>query len=68
MTHAYKRNGATTLFAALNVATGDVLGECMPRHRNDEFLAFLKKLERHPPKELDLEVILANYGPISIRR
>src|SRR3990167_9276263 len=45
MTHDYKRNGTTTLFAALDVGTGDIIDECMPRHRHDEFLRFLKKLE-----------------------
>ena len=62
MTHDYKRNGTTTLFAALNVATGDVIGECMERHRHDEFLVFLKRLERETPRELALEVILDNYA------
>ncbi len=62
MTHDYKRNGTTTLFAALNVATGEVMGECMSRHRHDEFLAFLRKLDRRVPKELDLHVIVDNYA------
>ncbi len=62
MTHDYKRNGTTTLFAALNVATGEVLGECMERHRHDEFLRFLKKLERQTPQDLSLEVIVDNYA------
>ena len=62
MTHDYKRNGTTTLFAALNVATGEVIGECMDRHRHDEFLVFLKKLDRETPKDLDLEVIVDNYA------
>ena len=62
MTHDYKRNGTTTLFAALNVATGEVIGECMDRHRHDEFLVFLKKLNRETPKDLDLEVIVDNYA------
>jgi transposase len=62
MTHDYKRNGTTTLFAALNVATGEVIGECMDRHRHDEFLLFLKRLDRETPKALDLEVILDNYA------
>jgi hypothetical protein len=44
MTHDYKRNGTTTLFAALDVATGKVIGECLPRHRADEFLASLPRL------------------------
>ena len=62
MTHDYKRNGTTTLFAAVNVATGEVIGECMGRHRHDEFLVFLKRLERETAKSLDLEVILDNYA------
>ena len=62
MTHDYKRNGTTTLFAALNVLTGDVIGECMPRHRHDEFLAFLKKIERETPRALDLHLIVDNYA------
>src|SRR5450830_766643 len=62
MTHDYKRNGTTTLFAALNVASGEVIGECYERHRHDEFLTFLKQLDRHVDKELDLEVIVDNYA------
>ena len=46
MTHDYKRHGTTTLFAALNVATGTILQECMPQHRHQEFLAFLKRMDR----------------------
>jgi transposase len=62
MTHDYKRNGTTTLFAALNVATGEIIGECMERHRHDEFLHFLKRLDRETPKDVSLEVILDNYA------
>ena len=62
MTHDYKRNGTTTLFAALNVLTGDVIGECMPRHRHGEFLAFLKKIDRETPADLDLHLIVDNYA------
>ncbi len=62
MTHDYKRNGTTTLFAALNVATGEVVGECHERHRHDEFLVFLKKLERQTAKDLALHLILDNYA------
>jgi transposase len=62
MTHDYKRNGTTTLFAALDMATGKVIGECMPRHRADEFLAFLKKVDRETPAHLDLHLILDNYA------
>ena len=62
LTHDYKRNGTTTLFAALNVATGEVIGECMSRHRHDEFLAFVKQLDRLTPQALDLAVIVDNYA------
>jgi transposase len=62
MTHDYKRHGTTTLFAALNVLTGDVIGECMPRHRHDEFLAFLKTINRETPRDLDLHLIVDNYA------
>ncbi len=62
MTHDYKRNGTTTLFAALNVATGEVISDCMPQHRHDEFLTFLKKLERQTSSELDIHAIVDNYA------
>jgi transposase len=62
MTHDYKRHGTTTLFAALNVLTGDVIGECMPRHRHDEFLNFLRTIDRETPPGLDLHLIVDNYA------
>jgi transposase len=62
MTHDYKRHGTTTLFAALNVATGEVIGECMPRHRAGEFLKFLKKIDRETLPNLDLHLIADNYA------
>ena len=62
MTHDYKRHGTTTLFAALDVATGEILHECMPRHRHQEFLRFLRKIERAVPTGLDVHVILDNYA------
>ena len=62
MTHDYKRNGTTTLFAALNVLDGKVIGECLPRHRHQEFLKFLRRIDREFPAELDLHLILDNYG------
>lgn len=62
ITHDYKRHGTTTLFAALDVATGEVLHECMSRHRHQEFLRFLRKIERSVPAELDIHVILDNYA------
>jgi len=60
-THDYKRNGTTTLFAALNVATGEIIGECHPRHRHQEFLKFLKQLDREVPGK-ELHLIVDNYG------
>lgn len=62
MTHDYKRHGTTTLFAALNILNGKVIGKCMPRHRQDEFLKFLKKIDKETPKKLDLHLIADNYG------
>ena len=62
MTRAYKRNGTATLFAALDVKTGKVIGECLPRHRAKEFLRFLKTIDRHTPKHLDLDLIADNYA------
>jgi len=62
MTHDYKRHGTTTLFAALNVLTGKVIGRCLPRHRNTEFLKFLRIIDREVPKGLQIHMILDNYG------
>lgn len=62
MTHDYKRNGTTTLFAALNVATGAVIGQCMKRHRHQEWLEFLRTIERTTPKGLDLHPIADHYA------
>lgn len=62
MTHDYKRNGTTTLFAALEVATGQVIGECLPRHRASEFVKFLNTVETTVPQGLDVHVILDNYA------
>jgi transposase len=62
MTHDYKRNGTTTLFAALDVLTGDVIGQCLPRHRHSEFLKFLRTIEREVPKGLEIHLILDNYA------
>ena len=61
LTHDYKRNGTTSLFAALDLLEGTVIAECMPRHRHQEFLRFLKRLDREIPSELDLHLILDNY-------
>jgi transposase len=62
MTHDYKRNGTTTLFAALDVLTGKVIGQCLPRHRHEEFLRFLRKIEREVPKGLQVHLICDNYA------
>lgn len=61
-THDYKRNGTTDLFAALNVLTGKVIGRCMAHHTHEEFIAFLKVIDRATPKRFDLHLILDNYG------
>ena len=62
MTHDYKRNGTTTLFAALNMLDGKVIGTCMPRHRHREFLRFLKLIDQQTPADLDLHLIVDNYA------
>jgi transposase len=62
MTHDYKRNGTTTLFAALNVLDGTVIGSCYPRHRHEEFLKFLRRIDRETPKGMNLHLIVDNYG------
>jgi len=62
MTHDYKRHGTTTLFAALDLLSGRVIGQCLPRHRNGEFLTFLRTIDREVPKGLGIHLILDNYG------
>lgn len=62
MTHDYKRHGTTTLFAALSLLDGQVIGDCMPRHRHQEFIRFLKKIDAETPADLDLHLIVDNYG------
>lgn len=62
MTHDYERHGTTTLFAALNVATGHVEHDCFARHRHQEFLAFMTRVDRSVEKGLSLHVILDNYS------
>src|SRR5271165_934141 len=62
MTHDYKRHGTTTLFAALDIATGKVIGECLPRHRAKEFLKFLRRIDKETLPYLDLHLILDNYA------
>ena len=61
VTHDYIRHGTTTLFAALDVATGEVLTQCMPRHRRQEFLGFLRQIEMSVPEDLDVHLIVDNY-------
>jgi transposase len=62
MTHDYKRHGTTTLFAALDVKTGTVIGQCLPRHRASEFLRFLRKIDGQTLPYLDLHLVLDNYA------
>jgi transposase len=62
MTHDYKRHGTTTLFAALNVPDGKVIGQCMSRHRHQEFIRFLNKINRETPAERELHLIVDNYA------
>jgi transposase len=62
LTHDYKRNGTTTLFAALNVLDGSVIGHCMQRHRHQEFIRFLNAIERTVPAGKLIHVVLDNYG------
>lgn len=61
-THDYKRNGTTTLFAALQMVEGRVIGQCYPRHRHQEFLKFLRRLDGEFPENKTLHLILDNYG------
>src|SRR6266478_3680959 len=62
MTHDYKRNGTTTLFAALSMLDGKVIGECHARHRHQEWLKFLRRLDREFPGEQELHLVMDNYG------
>ena len=62
MTHDYKRNGTTTLFAALNVLDGQVIAQCQQRHRHTEWLKFLRKIDRETPKDKALHLIADNYA------
>lgn len=62
VTHDYIRHGTTTLFAALDAATGEVLAQCKPRHRHQEFLSFLRHVDRNVPENLDVHLVLDNYG------
>lgn len=62
MTHDYKRHGTTTLFAGLDIRTGEVIGECLSKHRAREFIMFLKKIDRLVAKSRDVHLVLDNYA------
>lgn len=62
VTHNYVRHGTTTLFAALNIASGDVLTSCKRRHRHQEYLQFLKQIDANVPQSLDIHLVVDNYG------
>lgn len=62
LTHDYKRNGTTTLFAAIELAEGKIISDCLPRHRHQEWIKFLKKIDAETPPELDLHLIVDNYA------
>jgi len=63
LTHDYKRHGTTTLFAALDIANGQVITQCKARHRHQEFLGFLKQIDASVPSGLDVHLVVDNYGP-----
>ncbi len=62
ITHDYKRNGTRTLFAALEILEGKVIGQCYPRHRNQEFLKFLRMIDREFPGNVPRHLVMDNYG------
>ena len=62
VTHDYIRHGTTTLFAALDVASGQVIAQCKPKHRHQEFLQFLNHIEANTPPDLDIHLVLDNYA------
>jgi len=62
MTHDYKRNGTTTLFAAIELAEGRLIGTCMPRHRHQEWIRFLNQIDHETPADLDLHLVVDNYS------
>lgn len=62
MTHDYKRNGTTTLFAALELAEGRLIGACMPRHRHQEWIKFLRQIDKETPAGLELHLVVDNYA------
>lgn len=61
-THDYERHGTTSLFAALNIATGKIIGQCHRRHRHQEFLRFLNRIDSQVPTELEIHLVLDNYA------
>jgi putative transposase len=61
VTHDYIRHGTTTLFAALDVTTGEVITQCQPQHRHQEFLGFLRQIETSVPEDLDVHLVVDNY-------
>jgi transposase len=61
-THDYRRHGTTTLFAALNILDGSVIGSCLPRHRHGEFIKFLDRIDASTPRRREIHLILDNYG------
>lgn len=62
LTHDYRRHGTTTLFAAIEMAEGKIIAECMPQHRHQEWIKFLKKIDAETPPDLDLHLIVDNYA------
>ncbi len=68
VTHDYKRHGTTTLFAALNILKGEVIGTCVKRHRHQEFISFLEKIDKAVEKDLDIHCIVDNYSTHTLKR
>ena len=62
VTHDYVRHGATTLFAALDIASGQIMAQCKRRHRHQEFLQFLNHIDKNVPEDLDVHLIVDNYS------
>lgn len=62
VTHDYERHGTTTLFAALNIATGEVIAQCKSRHRHQEYLSFLRHIDKNVPEDLDIHLVVDNYA------
>ncbi|HBZ57479.1 MAG TPA: IS630 family transposase, partial [Syntrophobacteraceae bacterium] len=62
MTHDYKRHGTTSLFAAMNISDGTIIGECLPQHRHQEWLRFLKLIKSQVPGDKEIHLICDNYA------